>query len=149
MKQKPQIKTRQYKLKVIPGQHKIFTVQLYRFSYLHCVVALHTLRNSTDQQGRCGAMLADGGFTDGKMQLWRRASMFLEDASSLNRGSTFSTICQGYLRWTKQWSSHSRADSGRGPTLGSSAQTISLIQVLCLFKHIVLGSVGTGFSRTL
>lgn len=83
------------------------------------------------------------------MQLWRCASMFLEDASGLDRGSTFSTICQGYLRWTKQWSSHSTVDGGRGPTLGSSTQTLCLIQVLCLFKHIVLGSVGTVFGRTL
>ena len=75
--------------------------------------------------------------------------MFLEDASSLDRGSTFSTICQGYLRWTKQCSSHSRADTGRGPTLGSGAQTIPLIQLLCLHKHIVMGSAGTVFIRTL
>lgn len=45
--------------------------------------------------------VAEDHLADGKMQLWRRASMFLEDASSLNRGSTFSTICQGYLRWGK------------------------------------------------
>lgn len=105
--------------------------------------------NSTDQQGRCGATLADDHFTDGKMLLWHCASMFLEDASSLNRSSTFSTICQGYLRWAKQWSSHSHADSGRGPTLGSSTQTISLIPDLCLCQHIVLGSVGFDFGRTL
>lgn len=92
----------------------------------------------------------DEHFTDGKMQLWCRASMFfLEDASSLNRGSTFSTICQGYLRRPKQWSSHSRADSGRGPTLGHGAQTISLILDPCLFKHTVMGSVGTDSGRTL
>lgn len=75
-------------------------------------------------------MLADDHLPDGKIELWRRASMFLEDASSLDRGSTFSTICQGYLRWAKQWSSHSHADSGRGPTLGSGTQTMSLIQLL-------------------
>lgn len=91
--------------------------------YLPVKNALHILRNSTDVQGCCG---------DGKMQLWCHASMFLEDASSLDRGSTFSAICQGYLRWTQQWSSHSLADSARAPTLGSSSKTVSLIQVLCL-----------------
>lgn len=67
-------------------------------SYLHIGDALPIRSKCTDQQWRCGAMLADEHFTDGKMQLWRRATMFLEDASSLDRGFTFSTICQGYLR---------------------------------------------------
>lgn len=95
-------------------------------SSLHAENALHIFRNSTDQQERFGAPLPDDHFTDGKMQLWCCASMFLEDASGWDRGSTFSTICQGYLRWTKQWSSHSNADSGRGPTLGSNAQKLFL-----------------------
>lgn len=66
--------------------------------------------------------------SDGKMQLWCPASMFLEDASSLDRGSTFSAICQGYLRWTQQWSSHSRADGARAPTL-SNCFTSSKVSV--------------------
>ncbi len=102
--------------------------------------------SSTDQQGRCGAMLIS---LMGKCSSGAMPACFLEDASSLNRGSTFSTICQGYLRWVKQWSSHSHADSGRGPTLGSSTQTISLIPVLCLCKHIVLGSVRSDSGHTL
>lgn len=124
-------------------------LSLIIISYLHIEVALHIACVRTDQQGRCGATLANDCFTDGKMQLWHGASMFLEDASSLDRGSTFSTICQGYSRWTKQWSSHSNADSGRGPSLGSGTQTVSLIQDLCLFKHTVLGPVGTVSRRTL
>lgn len=90
-------------LQIISLKHN--RISLYFKSCLHVKDALHSFRNSTDQQGLCGATLADDHFTDGKMQFWRCASMFLEDASSLNRGSTFSTICQGYLRWAKQWCS--------------------------------------------
>lgn len=82
----------------------------------------------------------------GKRRAGAVPACLLEDACSLDRGSTFSAICQGYLRRAKQWSSHSHADSGRGPTLGSSLKTH--IQVPCLFEHIVLGSIGTAFSST-
>lgn len=120
-------------------------------SYLHIGDALPISSKCTDQRWRCGAMLADEHFTDGKMQLWRRATMFLEDASSLDRGFTFSTICQGYLRdWAKQWGSHSYGDSGRGPTLGSGTQTISLIQNFSVYLNVLSrGSVGTVFGRAL
>lgn len=50
--------------------------------------------------------------------------MFLEDASSLDGGFTFSTICQGYLRRAKQKRSHAHADSGRGPNPGSGVGTL-------------------------
>lgn len=96
--------------------------------YIYELEAPSTLGVSQTSGGAAERLACDFS-ADGKLQLGRRASMFLEDASSLNRGSTFSTICQGCSRWTKQWSSQSRTDSGRGPPLGSSTPAISLIQV--------------------
>lgn len=74
---------------------------------------------------------------------------FGEDASSLDRGSTFNVIGQGHLGRAKQWSSHSRADSGRGPPLGSGTQTMSLIRLNSVYLHIIVsGSVGTVSGHT-